>query len=430
MSQRTATQTGLQLHNTISPVSGVLQRKCASCGQQTVAGGECSECGKKQMLQRKACSGEAVNDVPPIVHQVLRSQGQPLDAATRAFMEPRLGHNFSQVRVHTDTQAAESAEAVNALAYTVGRDMVFGQGQYAPGTSAGQRILAHELTHVAQQRRTSYSAQGRLNVGATNDPSEQQAHQAEHMISAGPSRHASEKAWNQAQASASVADMATASTLRRLVNPNFVNCNPPSAAIAAITGPDPVGVITAANARAIELLDNVIGELQFTRDSIVAGAEAAFPTISDGVALALANRFHMDANDRNIWTRRGEGTVDVLIRRFRGARQILNDGAMRYQCLGGAAINFTFGGINCAGPGCGAQTRAVSCPGVSSLVLCAPFYGDSADDQAGTLMHECFHIFFGFIGDTGNLANAHCYEQFVLDFNGLPVNPLFAASCP
>jgi hypothetical protein len=91
--------------------------------------------------------------VPPIVHEVLRSPGQPLDPATRAFMEPRFGHDFSQVRVHTDPQAAESARTVNALAYTMERDVVFGAGQYAPGRFEGQRLLAHELTHVVQQGR-------------------------------------------------------------------------------------------------------------------------------------------------------------------------------------------------------------------------------------------------------------------------------------
>jgi hypothetical protein len=89
--------------------------------------------------------------VPPIVHEVLRSSGQPLDAATRSFMEVRFGYDFSQVRVHTDAQAAESARAVNALAYTVGEDVVFGPDGFRPDTSAGQKLLAHELTHVLQQ---------------------------------------------------------------------------------------------------------------------------------------------------------------------------------------------------------------------------------------------------------------------------------------
>jgi hypothetical protein len=80
------------------------------------------------------------------------SSGQPLDSATRSFMEPRFGHDFGQVRLHTGRQAAESAQAINARAYTVGRDVVFGEGQYAPRTDTGRELLAHELTHVLQQR--------------------------------------------------------------------------------------------------------------------------------------------------------------------------------------------------------------------------------------------------------------------------------------
>jgi hypothetical protein len=133
--------------------SCLLQRQCA-CGQHTIAGGECEECRKKreQKLQRAAINASPVNEVPPIVHEVLRSPGQPLDAATRVFMESRFGHDFSQVRVHTDAAAAKSARAVNALAYTIGRDVVFGAGQYAPKTNTGQQLLAHELTHFVQQR--------------------------------------------------------------------------------------------------------------------------------------------------------------------------------------------------------------------------------------------------------------------------------------
>lgn len=90
-------------------------------------------------------------EAPPIVHETLRSPGQPLDTATRAFMESRLGHDFGPVRIHQDGAAAESARAVSARAYTVGRDVVFGAGEYRPQTTAGKRLLAHELTHVVQQ---------------------------------------------------------------------------------------------------------------------------------------------------------------------------------------------------------------------------------------------------------------------------------------
>lgn len=189
--------------------SGMLQRKCA-CGGPPGPTGECAECRRKRQLggmlqaklrinqpgdkyeqeadrvagqvmrmsqpdlqrqagpkedeedellqakprlQRDPAVGATPASAPPIVHEVLASPGRPLDAAIRATMESRFGHDFSQVRVHADERAAQSAQAVNARAYTVGRDVVFGRGEYAPGSSQGQRLLAHELTHVVQQRR-------------------------------------------------------------------------------------------------------------------------------------------------------------------------------------------------------------------------------------------------------------------------------------
>jgi len=158
----------------ITPVhSGILQR-CSG-------GVECEECRRKRleregMMQRAAVSASPVNSVPPIVHDVLSSSGHPLDAGTRTFMEPRFGYDFSQVRVHTDATAAESARAVNALAYTVGRDIVFDTGQYAPGTSAGKRLLTHELTHVVQQRSGTQGAlQGKAEMNQPGDAYEQEA---------------------------------------------------------------------------------------------------------------------------------------------------------------------------------------------------------------------------------------------------------------
>jgi hypothetical protein len=179
----------------------VLQRICA-CGKHVGNSGECTECRQKRLgLQRRAV-GNGPGVAPPIVHEVLRSPGRPLDDATRGFMESRFNHDFSQtrattpqlatndltigpingsfereaeqqsrrvmsasvtgsaspakpnfgrVRIHTDARAAESARAVDALAYTVGEHIVFGAHQYAPETSVGRYMLAHELAHVGQQ---------------------------------------------------------------------------------------------------------------------------------------------------------------------------------------------------------------------------------------------------------------------------------------
>jgi outer membrane protein OmpA-like peptidoglycan-associated protein len=198
---------------------GLLQRKCDTCGNHTIAGGECKNCGQqKGLLQRKDSIGATPeserSEVPAIVHEVLSFSGHPLDTSTRAFFEPRFAHNFSRVpvssaaqqmssssltigkpssvfeheadrmadavmrngniknktsprgeqssgldlsgvRIHTGSRAAESARAVNAHAYTVGNDIVFGEGQFSPRSSSGRRLIAHELTHVLQQSNSS-----------------------------------------------------------------------------------------------------------------------------------------------------------------------------------------------------------------------------------------------------------------------------------
>jgi hypothetical protein len=182
-------------HSTVSAAVPFLQRKCA-CGTHT-SGGECQSC-KQTRLQRKpstiaagdsplereadraaaAVMGDrsmpvemrappriarastasladpaavAGHEAPAIVHDVLHSSGQPLDAQTRTFFEDRLDQDFSTVRVHTDANAAASAAAIHALAYTAGHHVVFGAGQFEPAGTAGRTLLAHELAHVVQQ---------------------------------------------------------------------------------------------------------------------------------------------------------------------------------------------------------------------------------------------------------------------------------------
>ncbi|GAB93540.1 eCIS core domain-containing protein [Gordonia rhizosphera] len=86
------------------------------------------------------------------VHDVVASEGSPLPGDLRTDMESRFGHDFGDVRVHTDDAAHHSATSVNAQAYTVGSDIVFESGKYDPGSDAGKHMIAHELTHVVQQR--------------------------------------------------------------------------------------------------------------------------------------------------------------------------------------------------------------------------------------------------------------------------------------
>ena len=129
---------------------------------------------ERQRVEEEATSQSQASRVPESIQETLASQGQELDSEARAFMEPRFGHDFSKVRIHADERAAESARAVNALAYTVGHDVVFDSGQYAPGTTAGKHLLAHELTHVLQQNQSAGSSQS-LTLGDPASASETEA---------------------------------------------------------------------------------------------------------------------------------------------------------------------------------------------------------------------------------------------------------------
>jgi hypothetical protein len=129
------------------------EREADRVSEQVMRASEPPEHDRMQARSLEA-SDSKPDDVPPVVHEVLSSAGESLDPATRAFMEPRFGHDFGQVRVHTNSKAAESARDLNANAYTVGRNIVFGAGQFRPETRMGRRLLTHELTHVVQQQRS------------------------------------------------------------------------------------------------------------------------------------------------------------------------------------------------------------------------------------------------------------------------------------
>lgn len=192
---------------------GILQRRCA-CGNHTIAGGKCAECGKDgsysehalestllgahlpksyaSVLQRKhtigasddpleheadrvadqvlaASARPSVGNAPPhiqrlasqpahaeampeVVNRVFAGTGRPMGQALRQDMEQRFSHDFSRVRVHSHPMAEQSARELNARAYTLGRNIVFGRNEFAPDTHAGRKLLAHELAHVVQQR--------------------------------------------------------------------------------------------------------------------------------------------------------------------------------------------------------------------------------------------------------------------------------------
>jgi murein DD-endopeptidase MepM/ murein hydrolase activator NlpD len=144
-------------------------------------------------------SGPAPGRASAIVGQALRSSGRAMEPQTRAAMESGFGHDFARVRVHTGAQATASARAVRAVAYTVGDDIVFDSGAYAPNSSSGRRLLAHELTHVVQQRNAGTVAgqpakgDGTLTMSRPGDHAEREAERIAAEVTAGRSGRVSER---------------------------------------------------------------------------------------------------------------------------------------------------------------------------------------------------------------------------------------------
>jgi Domain of unknown function (DUF4157) len=165
-------------------IHSVLQR--CSCGGPSISTGECASCKRKHLLRHAATSSCEISEAPEIVHDVLRSSGEPLKAAARDFFESRFGHDFSRVRIHNGSHAAAAAESVHATAFTVGRDIVFGTGRYAPNSVDGRRLIAHELSHVLQQGFEPNSGSTPLPVIPSSHALEHQAEQtARQALSSG-----------------------------------------------------------------------------------------------------------------------------------------------------------------------------------------------------------------------------------------------------
>jgi len=113
---------------------------------------KCDSCEAEEPIRAKGDGGDmSGEEAPAEVGLALGAPGRPLDAGTRAFFEPRLDADLSDVRIHADAQAAKSAQTIGAVGYTVGNDIVFGKDRYSPDTDGGRRLIAHELAHVIQQ---------------------------------------------------------------------------------------------------------------------------------------------------------------------------------------------------------------------------------------------------------------------------------------
>jgi hypothetical protein len=140
-----------------------------------------SDATRDQAPQRKVVTAGTTTGAPASVYEALHSSGQPLDADTRAYFEPRFGYDFSRVRIHTDSAAARSAREIGAAAYTVGRAVVFAAGEYSPHSATGTRLLAHELAHVVQPRDTGRIHRQLKATTATLSPRDQVRNQIEYF---------------------------------------------------------------------------------------------------------------------------------------------------------------------------------------------------------------------------------------------------------
>jgi hypothetical protein len=149
----------------VSPTSVERVRRNGATGNQSAL----------RRLSRNSGDSAERMAVPPSVHEEIRSAGQPLDSTIRTFTEPRFGRDFSNVRAHIGDNAAETATAINARAYTYGQDIVFNDGEYSPGSSEGRKTLAHELAHTVQQTGGQSNLSNLSETTAPNDDSEAEA---------------------------------------------------------------------------------------------------------------------------------------------------------------------------------------------------------------------------------------------------------------
>jgi hypothetical protein len=316
-------------------------------------------------LRRIMRSGGDVPDVPADVDAYLARNpaGQPLGASARAYFEPRFGRDLSAVHLHTDAEAADSASALDARAYTVGRHVFFGASQYAPDTTDGRKLLAHELTHVVQQ-------------GARSSP----------PSAARVSRYAS-------------------------VTCTTGTHSAPSNAEALIASAEMFGALAIVAADA----DLSLLKLDAILPGLGAGGGYTMPAgqrLTDyqnswGLPTRVAgtNR-HRDRLGGGTYPSQAEALVheiEALKNRYsRLSTRLL--GNIRYRCIGGRT---TIGG--CTGHCTGRD--ATSCFNMDLIMVCPGFWSATMNARSLLLVHEAAHRVFN-IDHARNFRHANCYANY------------------
>lgn len=358
-------QPGDRFEQEADRVADAVMRMPASTRDLSLAAGgtpsiqrACAEC--EEELHRKPSPSS--DSVASELHHP-SGGGRPLPDSEREFFEPRLGQDFSQVRIHADRQAAAAAQSVNALAYTKGRDVVFGEGQYQPGTDRGRTLMAHELVHVVQQASSHPSGAG-----------------------------------------------ATASQVQRLVRTSSVTC---PAAATGIANPH----TGSSDRRASSLLANAIARI--TNAQAVRAASPADPDVV-AVGSAMNTVFHLNPAVEDSWSGAAPNVrLPVILRRLQAAQDYIDSVVFTINCIPNGGAGHTI--APCANTTCAAGTEAFSChDNPVEMVLCPDFWGRNLNQRGRVWMHEVMHIMFHFIDDWGqtNVHNAHCYAQFVALLNG------------
>ncbi len=357
MANQVIAGSGSKLEWSLSKVQtgGALQRKC-SCGGSGHAEGECEDCRKKEMLQRHATGSTSPSPVPAIVQEVLGSPGHSLDAATRAYFEPRFGHDFGRVRIHSDSRAAESAQAVNALAYTVGNHISFGAAGYHPQSREGRQLMAHELAHVVQQS------------------------QRGDAIAAGESHF-------EAEADRAASEVTSASKRPALTGRGQPGLQRQKSG--AATSPTPVAP-TASQQKLIDAARRAAAircqtAMHLVRGIVPPGPEGrADPALEAGMRARSLAQLMFNWDNPNM-----EQIGDVI----------------------SSMVNFLTSGVDvkvaaAKDPDCG--TRAAYVRGLRPpIVLCPTFFSDSPEQRVRTMIHESAHL--ARIG-SGDLGESYCVD--------------------
>jgi hypothetical protein len=330
-------------------------------------------------------------------------------------MEPRFGHDFSRVRVHADAKAAQSAQAVDALAYTVGSDIVFGPHQHAPDSSAGRELLAHELAHVVQQRGVAPGTP----VTRVSQPSDQGEANADSL---------SRAALSGGRPAAEVAGSSSPVLSRRVI-PRLVGCTAGHDGAPA----DPVTVLTTIVDRAEGMATIASILLSLTAALTRGGMRPVGSTVEQAFDDRFGEPPAVGAGFMNRLTGAVRPTLDIALseemdlmaRRYELISNQFGSGFINYRCMTTAS---SFGGCNI--PDC--SNDAWACPGVNAIFLCPGFWAGDLRTSSTLLIHEASHMIWGAVGhgargSGGNFHHAECYASFVADIFGLTPG---APACP